>query len=113
MGSQRPHSTRPRVKSDAGQKAANRSKLHGRKGGRSRTVDPHVVSELVSLAAHLRFIFGTALAVEMALRKQNADQDVDLAYSLRFGVINPAAAEMERAESLIRRLGGQLPGIRP
>ncbi len=113
MGSQHPHSTRPRTKTAAGTKARNRSNLNRRKGRRYRTVDSQVANELVALAANLRFIFGSALAVELALRKQNADQDVDLADSLRFGVVNPAAAQMERAESLITRLGGHLPRILP
>jgi hypothetical protein len=72
-----------------------------------------MVREVTALAAGLRFIFGTALAVDLALRKQNADQDIDLADCLRFGVVNPAALQMERAESLVKRLGGTLPEVLP
>ena len=113
MGSQHPHSTRSRTKTAAGTKTGNRSNSNRRKGGRYRTVDSQVASELVCLAANLRFIFGSALTVELALRKQNAEQDTDLAYCLRSGVVDPAAAQMERAESLVKRLGGQLPTILP
>lgn len=113
MGSQHPHSTRSRTKTAAGTKTGNRSNSNRRKGGQYRTIDSQVISELVSLAANLRFIFGSALAVELALRKQNADQDVDLAYCLRASVVNPAATQMERAESLVKRLCGQLPRILP
>ena len=109
MGSQRPHSTRPPSTSAPVPKNGIRSKAPQPPTDRNRRNQSQAVAELAEIAASLRFISGTALAVEKALRQQKAEHDVDLADCLRFGVVDPATLQMERAESLVKRLGGRLP----
>lgn len=56
---------------------------------------------LASLALKLKAIYGTALAVELALRKQNAERDVDLAECLRAGVCDVIAEQDQTIRSLL------------
>jgi hypothetical protein len=113
MGSQRRHSTHPPSTSASVPDKGIRSKEHQPPTDRNRRNPSQAVAELTELAASLRFISGTALAVEKALRHQNAEHDVDLADCLRSGVVDPASLQMERAESLVKRLGGRLPRATP
>ncbi len=64
---------------------------------------------LVMVALRLKVIYGTALSVELALRKQDAEQDVDIAECLRAGVCNPVAEQAESMRSIVERFGAQLP----
>jgi hypothetical protein len=102
MDPQRQHCTRPASESDAQFEEVNIA---------SEPDDGAIVSDVIALAAHLQFISGIALALDLALRTQNADQDVDLANCLRFGVINSTHRELERARGLIRRLGRAVPEL--
>jgi hypothetical protein len=100
MGSEHLHCTRPPSEPDAEFDA------------RFTASEQHVgsiVSDLVEIAAHLRFVLGTAIALDLALRRQGADQDIDLADCLRFGVIGSTAQQLRRTVGLIRRLGGTVP----
>jgi hypothetical protein len=74
---------------------------------------PDVVPRLVMVALRLKVIYGTALAVELALRKQDAEQDVDIAECLRSGVCNPVAEQAENMRSLAEKFGAQLPEAVP
>lgn len=68
-----------------------------------------VVRGLVMVALRLKVIYGTALAVELALRKQDAEQDVDMAECLRSGVCNPISEQVDTMRTLVERFGAQLP----
>lgn len=68
-----------------------------------------VLRGLVMVALRLKVIYGTALAVELALRKQDAEQDVDIAKCLRAGVCNPIAEQADNMRSIVERFGAQLP----
>jgi hypothetical protein len=68
-----------------------------------------VVRGLVMVALRLKVIYGTALAVELALRKQDAEQDVDIAECLRSGVCNPVSEQAETMRTLVERFGAQFP----
>jgi hypothetical protein len=100
MDPQHQHCTRPAPESDAESQGINTA---------SGPDDGTIVSDVIALAVHLQFISGIAVALDLALRTQNADQDIDLANCLRFGVINSTGRELERARKLIERLGGLVP----
>jgi hypothetical protein len=68
-----------------------------------------VVRGLVMAALRLKVIYGTALAVELALRKQDAEQDVDIAECLRSGVCNPISEQADIIRTLVERFGAHLP----
>jgi hypothetical protein len=57
----------------------------------------------------LRTIYGTALATELALRKQNAEQDIDLAQCLRSNVCGLVIELEEQIQGIVQRLGGEVP----
>jgi hypothetical protein len=61
------------------------------------------------VALRLKVIYGTALAAEIALRKQDAEQDSDIAECLRAGVCNPVAEQADSMRSIVERFGAQLP----
>lgn len=65
--------------------------------------------QLTWLALRLKTIYGTALAVELALRKQNAEQDVDLAECLRAGVCDFIADQAGRVRTIVNGLGEEIP----
>ena len=68
---------------------------------------------LTGLALKLKAIYGTALAVELALRKQNADQDIDLAECLRAGVCDVIAEQDHVVRSLLAEHSSALPELMP
>ena len=68
-----------------------------------------VMRDLVMVALRLKGIYGTALSVELALRKQDAEQDVDIAECLRAGVCNPIADQAESMRSIVEKFGADLP----
>jgi hypothetical protein len=113
MDPERLHSTHPLAETDSKSKTDDRSRPIDERSSPSGSADPKTLRELIALAVGLKFMFGTAVAVDLALRKQNAEQDVELADCLRYGVANPGALQMERAESLLKRLGGTLPRALP
>jgi hypothetical protein len=73
------------------------------------TLDSELSRQLAWLALRLKIVYGTALAVELALRKQDAEQDVDLAECLRGGVCNAVAEHARTVESIVEGLGGEIP----
>lgn len=50
----------------------------------------------------LRAIYGTAVAAELALREQAAEQDAEIADCLRVGVCDPLADQIGDLEDIIR-----------
>lgn len=68
-----------------------------------------VVRGLVMVALRFKVIYGTALSVELALRKQDAEQDVDIAECLRAGVCNPISDQAECMRSIVEKFGAALP----
>jgi hypothetical protein len=111
-------SIRPAEQSDrAGTNRPRGPALHGpRSRGDSRASARIVPAEqasdvlrgLVMVALRLKVIYGTALSVELALRKQDAEQDVDIAECLRAGVCNPIADQAESMRSIVEKFGGGL-----
>jgi hypothetical protein len=64
--------------------------------------------QLLAVALRLKVIYGTALAVELALRQQDAEQDVDMAEVLRLGVCSPVAEQADSMQSLMERFDTHL-----
>jgi hypothetical protein len=109
--SDRPGTNRPRNPAPSG--APN-----GEGSGPSLRIVPaeqasDAVRRLVMVALRLKVIYGTALSVELALRKQDAEQDVDIAECLRSGVCNPIAEQADNMRSLAEKFGAQLPEALP
>lgn len=112
-------SIRPARQSDhAGTNRPRNPALNGAHGGRvsgpSLRIIPaekasDAMRQFVTVALQLKVIYGTALAVELALRKQDAEQDVNIAECLRSGVCNPSAEQAENMRSLVEKFGVQLP----
>jgi hypothetical protein len=71
-----------------------------------RPSDHELIGTLIEMSIRLRFIHGTGVAVELALRQQNADQDGDLADCLRHGICDGAHELTRSLESLVRMLRG-------
>ena len=69
-----------------------------RAAGSFRSSDHELIGALIEMSMRLRFILGTGVAVELALRQQNADQDGDLADCLRHGICD-SAHELTRRNS--------------
>ena len=61
------------------------------------------VSSFHLLVARLRTIFGTAITAELALRRQGAERDLEIADCLRGGVSDPLADQIERLSLLAER----------
>lgn len=59
--------------------------------------------DLFALRVRLRTIYGTATTVELALRQQAAEEDVEIADCLREGLRNALFDEIDRLEEIIRR----------
>ena len=68
-----------------------------------------LLTQLIRLAIQIRGIYGTALAAQLALRRQAADHDVEIADCLRQGVCNPMTEQAQRLELIIEGLGGEVP----
>lgn len=85
----------------------------------SLTASPHPpyvpgrVRQLTTLALQLRAIYGTAVAAELALRQQCADEDREIADYLRAGVCNPIADQIRDLEDLARRLRSEASEFSP
>jgi hypothetical protein len=90
-------------------------KRFGNASGRSERarLDRELSKQLVWLALRLKIVYGTALAVELGLRKQDAEQDADLAECLRGGVCDPIAEHARTVESIVKGLGGEIPESLP
>ena len=74
---------------------------------------PERVRQLTTLALQLRAIYGTAVAAELALRQQCADQDPEIADCLRTGVCNPIADQIRDLEDLAQRLRSEASELSP
>ena len=75
----------------------------------ARRPEQDPLKTLICLALRFKAIYGTALAVELALRKQNAEQDADIAECLRAGVRDAIAEQDCIVRSLVAEMGGELP----
>lgn len=67
------------------------------------------VRPLIGIALRLKVIHGTAIAAELALRQQNAEQDLEIADCLRSGVCDPIADQASQIHTVVQALGGELP----
>ncbi|MGC2221458.1 MAG: hypothetical protein WA624_03340 [Methylocella sp.] len=61
------------------------------------------------LLRRFRTIYGTALAAELALRHQAAEQDSEVADCLRVGVCDPIADQARELEGLILEFSAAIP----
>lgn len=61
------------------------------------------VRQLTVLVPRLRAIYGIAVAAQLALRQQAAEQDPELADCLRVGVCDPIAAQVQVLEGIVAR----------
>jgi hypothetical protein len=72
-----------------------------------------LADDLAAIAFRLQVVYGTTLATEFALRKQDAEQDVDLALCLRANVCEPIALLREQVQLIVKRLEGEDPPLPP
>jgi hypothetical protein len=79
----------------------------------ARRPEQDLLKTLICLALRFKEIYGTALAVELALRNQNAEQDADIAECLRAGVRDAIAEQDYIVRSLVEAMGGELREPRP
>jgi hypothetical protein len=70
---------------------------------RRETAGSDCSSRLIEIAIRLNRVYVTGLAVELALRQQNADHDTDLANCLRAGVCAPVSELTEAVRSIVER----------
>ena len=75
--------------------------------------DHQVSRQIVMLALRLKVVYAMAISVQLALRHQGAEFDVDLAHCLRHGVCDPLADQIDAAESVVKQLGGEIPESLP
>lgn len=68
---------------------------------------------LIGLTLRLRSIYGTAVAADLALRGQAAEQDAEIADCLRVGVCDPIADEIRDLEGLAQRFREGVTGFNP
>jgi hypothetical protein len=64
---------------------------------------------LTQLVRRLEGIYAVCVTAEVALTGQNADHDAEIARSLRAGVSEAIAAELQRVRKAIARLGAPGP----
>jgi len=80
-----------------------------RGSGRNTLINREFARELEQIGVGLRFVYSTSLAVQLALRRQNADQDSELADCLRSGVCDPVSNLAQMAQAILQRIGGSAP----
>ena len=105
IGPNRRHPARTRrpLGSRSNQRDSHRLSSDGSpRGLRGRAADADA-RRLEFLIQRLRVIFGTAITAELALRRQCAERDVEIADCLRAGVSEPLAGAIEQLAVLGRR----------
>jgi hypothetical protein len=65
-----------------------------------------LVISLTAIAGKIACIRATAITVQLALRAQNGDQDVDIAMCMRDGVCDALNDQFTQLRSIIASLGG-------
>ena len=68
-----------------------------------------LIVPLTGIASRLTYIRATAVTVELALRAQNGDQDVDIAACMRTGVCDALDGQYTQLVAIIESLGGSPP----
>jgi hypothetical protein len=63
-----------------------------------------LIRTLSTVAEQLESIYSTCVMVQLALRGQNADQDADIARSLRVGVSQPISLQAEKLRTIVSKL---------
>ena len=86
-----------------------RSKPSHRTRRSSRRREVQVAARLSEMALRLRGIVATTITSELALRKLNCEQDMEVADCLRAGVCDPLDAHVRELKTLIGQIGGKLP----
>jgi hypothetical protein len=76
-------------------------------------VPPESLRQLTVMTLRLRAIYGTAVAAELALRAQAAEQDAEIADCLRAGVCDPIAEQLRDLEDVVHRLRSEAPEAYP
>ena len=64
-----------------------------------------VATELAALSMGLRAIYATAVATQLALRCQAAEQDLEIADALRAGVCDALGDRLDELGAIIMRCG--------
>lgn len=101
-----PTTPRKSTRAPKGRSAKSPPKSTQKPRDKARPTTPALNGKLQLLALRLEVIHRTALAVEMALRYQNADEDTELADCLRHGVCVPIWDQSQKAHALAKQLGG-------
>jgi hypothetical protein len=65
------------------------------------------------LTLRLRWVYGTAVAAELALRQQAAELDPEIADCLRAGVCDPIADQIRDLEIVVRRFRSEASEANP
>jgi len=65
--------------------------------------------ELQGVALRLRQVYSLLVIVESLIQAQQGDNDFDIAHCLRFGALEPVAAQTIRLERFARRLQRSVP----
>lgn len=68
-----------------------------------------LIAPLTGIASRLTYIRAIAVTVELALRAQNGDQDVDIAACMRAGICDALDDQFTRLNIIIESLGGSPP----
>jgi hypothetical protein len=84
-----------------------------RRASRSRRRDnispprwSEIVGELEDMTQRLRMAYSTCVVAQLALKGQNADQDLDVLATLRQHVADPISRQCDRLSALISGLRG-------
>jgi hypothetical protein len=93
--------------------APSRVRRNARVSVKRTSTSSALADDLAAIAFRLKIVYGTTLATEFALRKQDAEQDVDLALCLRANVCEPIALLREQIQLIVKRLGGDVPALLP
>ena len=83
----------------------SRRRAHRASGHR----EVQLAAQLSEMALRLRAIVATTITSELALRKLNCEQDVEVADCLRAGVCDPLDAHVRQLKNVIEQIGGKLP----
>ena len=76
-----------------------------RRAASRKNGDEELATELTALSLRLRAIHATAVAVQLALRCQAAEQDLEIAEALRAGVCDALGDRLDELGAIILRCG--------
>jgi hypothetical protein len=89
-----------RYKTSSSPRWAKRPSSHALRAG-----DSKLLPQLREIAQRLRVIYSSCVTTQLALQKQNADQDHDILCALRTNVSESVSRQVERLDALVVDLG--------